>query len=290
MPRAEPAQRPSAALTPEDLADAWLALSEEERAEGFELLSALDAERFFESLSARDQAALLLALPSHAQRLWMRLLAPDDAADVLQEAPVEERDHLLALLDEDTRKDVRALLAYAEDVAGGLMSPRFARVRPDMTVDEAIRYLRRQAREELETIYYVYVLDAEQRLVGVASFRELFAAPPDTCVKDVMHREVVSVPEEMDQELVSRRFSDHRLLALPVIDAEGRMKGVITVDDIVDVVREEDTEDVQKVGGSEALSGPYLGVNLREMVKKRAGWLSVLFVGESLTATAMGYF
>src|SRR4029450_12736469 len=116
----------------------------------------------------------------------MRLLAPDDAADVVQAAPEDERDDLLALLDDSARKEVTALLAYAEDEAGGPMSPRFPRVRPDMTADEAISYLHKQARERVETIYYVYVLDAQQRLVGVVSFRQLFEAPGSRKVRDLM--------------------------------------------------------------------------------------------------------
>src|SRR6185503_8752117 len=179
-----------------------------------------------------------------------------DAADVLQETPADKRDALLSLLDEPTRREVLALLAYAEDAAGGLMNPRFARLRPDATVDEAIRYLRKQMSEQPRTIYYAYVLDAEQRLLGVVSFRQLFTAPPHT----------------------------------PVIDAEGRMKGIVTVDDVVDVVQEEATEDMQKLGGVAAFDAPYLQIALPLMIRKRVGWLAALFLGEMLTASAMGFF
>jgi magnesium transporter len=182
------------------------------------------------------------------------------------------------------------LLAYAEDAAGGLMNPRYARVRPEMSVDEAISYLRRQAREQIETIYYAYVLDAQQHLRGVVSFRELFAAPGEKKIQEVMHTNVVTVSEQLDQEAVSQLFAQHDLIALPVVDAEGRMKGIVTVDDIVDVVQEEATEDIQKIGGLEALEGPYLQIGFASMVRKRAGWLSALFLGEMLTATAMGYY
>ena len=167
--------------------DEWAVLGSAERVRAFATLPPADAEAFFRRLSPPDQAELLLALPPGERRLWMRALPPDDAADVSQEAPAEERDGLLALLDEPTRKEVTALLAYAEDDAGGLMNPRYARLRPDMSVDEAISYLRRQARERVGTLYYVYVLDAEQHLLGVVSFRELFAAPADQRVRDVMH-------------------------------------------------------------------------------------------------------
>ena len=124
----------------------------------------------------------------------------------------------------------------------------------------------------------------------MVSFRELFAAPPDQTVGDVMHTDLVTVTDEMDQEAVARVFAEHDLLAIPVVDAEGRMKGVVTVDDVVDVVEEEATEDIQKIGGIEALDAPYLQIGFADMVRKRAGWLAVLFLGEMLTATAMGYF
>jgi magnesium transporter len=276
-------------LSADDLREAWLLFAPEDRLLGFGALPRTEAEDFFLGLSARDQAELLLALPREERRSWIRLLAPDDAADVVQAAP-EEREGLLALLDDVTRKEVIALLAYAEDEAGGLMNPRFARIRPDMTVDEAITYLRRQARDRAETIYYTYVLDEEQRLLGVASFRDLFAAAPGTRVRDVMRADVVSVSEDMDQEAVSRVFADHDLSAIPVVDAQGRMKGIVTVDDIVDVVEEEATEDIQKFGGVEALGEPYLEVSFSSMLRKRAGWLAALFLGEMLTATAMARF
>jgi magnesium transporter len=277
-------------LSQTDLQGAWPLLAPDERLEAFRLLARADADDFFLSLSALDQAELLLALPEGERRLWMRLLAPDDAADVIQAAPPEARPRLLALLDYTTRAEVAALLSYAEDEAGGLMNPRYARLRPDMHVDEAIGYLRRQARERIATIYYVYVLDGQQRLVGVISFRELFAAPGDTKVQDVMRTDMVTVSEQMDQEAVSLLFAQYDFMALPVVDAEGHIKGIVTVDDIVDVVQEEATEDIQKIGGMEALEGPYLQIGFVDMVKKRAGWLSALFLGEMLTATAMGYY
>src|SRR5438034_855213 len=277
-------------LLASELADAWPVLSAEERLEGLRLLPHADAEDLLLSLPARDQAELILETSAGERRSWMRLLPPDDAADVVQAAPEAEREGLLALLDDPTRKEVAALLAYAEDDAGGLMNPRYARLRPDMSVDEAITYLRRQARERLETIYYMYVLDAEQRLLGVVSFRDLFAAPPEKKVRDIMHTEVVTAPESMDQEALSRLFAEHDFLAIPVIDAERHVKGIVTVDDIVDVIQEEATEDIQKIGGTQALEAPYLKVGLVEMVRKRVGWLAVLFVSEMLTTAAMSRF
>jgi magnesium transporter len=288
MASAEPQGSPG--LVADDLRDAWAALDLEERIEGFRMLEPGEAESLFDSLEAREQCALLLAFSPGERQLWMRQLAPDDAADVVQAAGREQREALLAALDAPTRHEVAALLAYAEDEAGGLMSPRYVRLRPDMTVDEAVAYLRRAARERVETIYYIYVLDAEQRLVGVVSFRDLFAAPPDAPVRDVMRTQVISVRDDLDQEAVANVIAENNLMAVPVLDAEGRIRGIVTVDDIVDVVREEATEDIQKIGGTQALDAPYLEVGLLEMVRKRGVWLTVIFVGQLLTTTAMSLF
>ncbi|HPH69411.1 MAG TPA: magnesium transporter, partial [Kofleriaceae bacterium] len=159
-----------------------------------------------------------------------------------------------------------------------------------MTADEAISYLRRQARDKVETIYYTYVLDPEQRLLGVVSFRDLFAAAPATLVGDIMETDVVRVSDGTDQEALSRLFAEHDLTVVPVVDETGRMKGIVTVDDIVDVVQEEATEDIQKFGGMAALETPYLQSSVRQMVRKRGVWLAILVVAEMLTTTAMGYF
>jgi magnesium transporter len=273
-----------------DMREAWPVLSAGDRALSIMLVVRPDAEDFFSGLSSHDQSEVLLALPAGERRSWMRSLPPDDAADVVQEAPAGRREELIALLDNGARAEIRSLLAYKEDVAGGLMNPRYARMRADMTVDEAITYLRRQSREHPETLYYVYVLDDQQRLAGVASFRELFAAPPGTMVRDIMNRDVISVTEHMEQETLSKIFAEHDLVAVPVVDEAGRMKGIVTVDDIVDVVQEEATEDIQKLGGMEALDAPYFKTALAHMIRKRAGWLTALFIGEMLTATAMAYF
>ena len=276
----------SAALS---LWEEWPVLSDAERVERFKTLPPDEADEFFLSLAPVEQGTLILALPSGERRLWFRLLPPDDAADVIQEAPVEDRGQFLDLLDDATRTEVRVLLAYAEDEAGGLMNPRFARVRPDMRVDEAVSYLRKQG-GQVETIYYAYVLDEEQRLRGVISFRELFQAPGDRLVSDIMHTDLVTVAEHQDQESVARLYVEQDLLALPVVDDRGRMKGIITFDDIADVVREEATEDIQKIGGSAALDMPYLSTKLFTLVRKRAPWLAALFIGETLTATAMTHY
>ncbi len=278
-------------LLAEELYEAWPLLTISDRVEGFNMLPRDEAEELFEMLDARDQLELLRHLKPREQRIWMRLLAPDDAADVVQEADdEEERRRLLELLDEPTRKEVLALLAYAEDEAGGLMNPRFARLRPDMTADAAISYLRRQREKQVETIYYAYVLDADQRLLGVVSLRDLVTATPDARISDVMNTDIVSVGEQEDQEELARLFAEHDLTAIPVVDDAGRMKGVVTVDDIVDVVREEATEDMQKIGGTEALEAPYLQVDLPQLFRARVPWLAALVVLEFGSVLTMSGF
>lgn len=273
-----------------DLRDAWPALSPEERLDGFHALRPRKRQEFFLGLEAFDAAAILEGMPRAERRLWFRLLAPDDAADVVQARDPESRAAWLELLDDPSRREVAALLAYAEDDAGGLMSPRYARVRASMTCDEALRYLRRQALEHLETIYYVYVVAADETLEGVISLRELFIAPPVKPLREAMKTELVVAGEDLDQEELSQLFTRHDLLVVPVVDTQGRMKGIVTIDDIVDVVEEEATEDAQKFGGMEALERPYLETGFRRMIQARAGWLTVLLIGEMLTTSAMAHY
>ena len=273
-----------------DLQEAWPLLDAEERLAGFLALDRTEADEFFLTLSSRDQAGLLLVTPPGQARSWLRQLAPDDAADLIQHVPAERRESYLSLLDDPTRREVSGLLAYAEDEAGGLMNPRYARLRPEMSVDEAIAYLRRQARDQTQTLPYNYVLDAEERLVGIVSYRQLFTATPADRVSHVMTTDPITVAPDTDQEEIARLIARHRLAAIPVVDGAGRMQGVVTADDIVEVEREEATEDIQKIGGTAALEAPYFDTGLLPMIRKRAGWLSVLFLGETLTATAMGRF
>ncbi len=267
----------------------WGIMNASERIEHFYSLQRSEAEDLFLSISPPDQLELLLSVPYLERRSWLRFLEPDDAADLIQEAEDDDRPGFLALLDAGTQKEVTALLAYAQDQAGGLMNPRFARVRPDMTVDEAIRYLRRQA-PTVETIHYGYVLDHQQVLLGIVSLRAIFSSEPNALVADVMSNELIVIPDSMNQDEMSVMFSKHDLVALPVVDELGVMKGIITFDDVADVLTEEATEDIQKMGGTAALDLPYIKTRFLEMVKKRVGWLTILFFSEMLTATAMGYY
>ena len=214
----------SIALT--ELYEAWHVLSIRERVEGLKLLQQDDAEDFFLHLSARDKGQVTLALLPGERKLWMRLLSPDEALDVIQQAPGEEREGLLSLLDDKTRREVKGLMDYAEEEAGGLIKQRYARLRPHMTVDEAVSFLRRDARDRAQTVYYAYVTDSEERLLGIVTFRDLLTASGDKMVQDVMRTDVITAPETLDQEALSRLFDQYNLQMIPVVDSERRIKGV----------------------------------------------------------------
>ncbi|HRN54408.1 MAG TPA: magnesium transporter, partial [Gemmatimonadaceae bacterium] len=189
------------------------------------------------------------------------------------------------------RAETERLLQYEPDSAGGLMTTEFVSVPESQTVDEALMTIRAIAREgRREGMQTIYVVDGQGALTGVMSLRELLAAAEGTRVGDSAWTEIVTVPADADRETVAQLTSNYDLVAVPVVDAERRLLGVITVDDVIDVIQEEQTEDVQKFGGLEALEEPYLQVSFVELLKKRTPWLIVLFVGQMFTAAAMGFF
>jgi len=211
-----------------ELYEAWPVLSRRDRVEGFKLLQRDDAEDFFLHLSAQDKSQLTLALAPGERKVWMRLLAPEEAVDVIQQAPGEERERLLSLLDDKTRREVKGLLDYAEEHARDLINPRYARLRPYMTVDEAVSFLRRDARDRAQTVYYAYVTDAEERLLGTVTFRDLLITPGDKTVQEVMRTDVITAPEHLNQEALSELFARYNLQMIPVVDSEKRIKGVVS--------------------------------------------------------------
>jgi magnesium transporter len=249
----------------------------------------------FESLPVHEQAQMLRTASTENKRLWLRVLALDDVVDVLQQFKPAEQEELLKLLDARVHADVKALLAWAEDVATGLMNPRYLSARPDMTIQETLLYVREQATSrtsaKTSATSYIYVVrHDDQKLLGIVTSKQLIAASGTALVQDIMFTDLVTVRPDCDQEEIARIFHEHKhlkLKAIPVVDADGRMKGVVSLDDIVEVVRKEATEDIQKMGGMEALDLPYMTTGIMKMVRKRAIFLVTLFLGEMLTATVM---
>lgn len=274
----------------QDIMVRWQELSMDERPDFFQQIPKKDAEELFLNLHPLDQAQLIIKLPNNEQQWWLRFLPIDDTADLLQRMSHHQREAALLMLDEHSRREVMGLLAYAEDSAGGLMDPHYVRLRPEMSVEEAISYMRAQATSRVEVIYYAYVLNTAQKLLGVVSFRQLLLSPPSSSIQEIMRQDFVSVYDDMSSEEAGRKFARYHFLALPVVDREGMMVGILTHDDVTYTLVEQATEDFQKLGGTESLDEPYMEVGFFNMIRKRGGWLSVLFLGEMLTATAMGFF
>ncbi|MFI5391281.1 MAG: magnesium transporter, partial [Bacteriovoracales bacterium] len=280
------------ALKCRELLEAWPSLNHKDRLERIESSERYILEDLILHLPPEYRGELLFNVKPYQRWALIRLMAPDDCADLIQLVPEELREEIFLSLDDSTRTEVKALLAYNEDQAGGRMNSRYARLRPNMTVEEAISYLRALSRHQAESIYQAYVVGPENELLGAVSLRQLFASPSKTTLEDIMAKgdTLVKIPENMDQEEIGRLFKKKSFTVLPVVDTKNRIIGIVTVDDFVKVIQEEATEDIQKLGGMESLDAPYFSTPFNQLIKKRAGWLLALFVGEMFTATAMGHF
>jgi len=274
---------------PSDLADVLSALEESTRVRVIsELPLDVASSALAEMEAAEHPEEMLLAVgPEYAAEL-VEEMPSDDAADLVGELSAGEREAVLAEITD--RADVERLLRYPEDSAGGLMTTNVVTVREDATVGEAIEAIRQQSDEDESQLYQVYAVEAHAHLRGIVPVARLIVTAPNRLVRDVMEQPVVQVQPEQDQEEVARLMARYNVAAVPVVDVTGRLLGRITFDDVVDVVEAETTEDLLKFGGMEALDAPYLKVAFGRMVRKRAGWLAALFLGEMLTATAMAFF
>lgn len=216
-------------------------------------------------------------------------MPPDDRVDLLEEVQQEVVEELMPLVPSDERRDIQRLRQYPEGTAGAIMTSAFARLSEDLAVEQVKSVLREQA-EDLETIYYLYVVDKEDHLRGLISFREVVMGAPGTTVGELMERDLVSVNVLDDQEEVAEKVARYDLLAIPVVDEEHRMLGIITHDDVIDVVREEATEDAHRIGAIAPLRKGYLETPLGTLTWKRGMWLAILFFGALLTALALGRY
>ncbi|MCA9601869.1 MAG: magnesium transporter, partial [Myxococcales bacterium] len=278
-------------LHPEDLAQALNVIEEPD--DVTRIMRALSVEmsaQVMERLSSDRQGDVLESVHKDQAVEILSEMAPDDRADLVQELPADQRETLLEHLRETApqiAEEVHELSSYGEDTAGGLMTTEFVALQPSMRVEGAINEVRRASkREETEHIYYVYVLYGD-KLVGVVSLRQLLLSEPDKRLEEIMETNVVRLAPTEDQEKVAVQIAKYDLSALPVVDDQGNMLGVVTVDDVVDVVIEEATEDAQRMGGVMPLEDSYLQTSFLTFIRKRVGWLVVLFLGEMLTATVM---
>jgi magnesium transporter len=278
-----------AALHPADTADLLLALEEDEATT---LFRALDAERrvqVFEHLDADQQEWLIGRLGAEVMSRVLDEMASDDRADLFKHLPGTTRERLFPLLAQAERNDVKRLLEFPEGTAGSIMSTEYASVHPDMSVSEALEHLRRVAPKR-ETVYTIYVTDEERRLAGVVSLLELITTAPSRKVREVMQPRVVSLPADTDQEEVARTVAKYDFLALPIVDAEGRLVGIVTHDDVIDVLEQEHAEDVQLASAIGPTEAPYSKASVGLLIRKRAGWLLVLLVAGFLSSTVISAF
>jgi magnesium transporter len=276
-------------LPPADIAEVLTDLPAEEEGVIFRVLPRDQAGLVFSYLPLERQEELLRSFSNDQVRSILNQMTPDDRTRLLEELPAEVTRRLIETLSPDELRSARELLGYPEGTAARYMTPKYAAVRPDMTAGEALEYIRRNGRGK-ETLAIVYIVDDDGRLVEETRLGALVMADPAQKVVDIEDRPRVSIPATADKQAVLDAFRRYDRVALPVTDADGHMLGIITVDDVVDVAEQQATEEIQKLGGMEALDAPYLDAGFWSMVKKRGGWLSALFLGETLTATAMGYF
>lgn len=263
---------------PADIAEILSELDEEGRASLFRCFDHELAGQVLSESDLKAQAVLLGLLGSEKASGVLAEMAADDLADLLGELPPESAERLLRLLGKDEAQGVRQLLGYGEDTAGGIMTTEYVAVHQDMTVAEAIDYLRANA-WDAETIYYVYVLDKAQRLVGVVSLREIILAKPDVAVRTIMRDNVVSVYAGQDQEEVARLVSKYNFLAIPVVDAQQRLRGIVTFDDVMDVIEEEAAEDFYRMGGTWEKAETEENNRLWNALRSRLPWLFITLIG-----------
>jgi magnesium transporter len=278
-------------MHPADLADVAEALPRERVADLLNALSSDRAADVLEYLNEDLRSEVLEAMTTRQAAELVTQMTPDDRADVLDEMEEERADEILSEIPEQAREETERLLAYEPDTAGGLMTTEFVSVAEDTPVEEALAAVRRIARAgRREAMYAIYATDPEGHVKGVMSLDELLAAPEGALVREVAWEEVVTVPPTADREEVAQLTQNYDLVLLPVVDSNHRILGVVTVDDVIDALVEEHTEDVQRFGGMEALDEPYMQIGFWRMIRKRGGWLCALFVSEMLTATAMQHF
>src|SRR5436309_7863872 len=274
---------------PADVAEVILDMPEDEQVIIFRVLPNALAADVFEYLDVEAQQQMLRAM-AHEQVVGiLNEMSPDDRTALLEELPSEAARKLIKLLTPDERRVAQSLLGYPEGSVGRLMTPDFIAVNEDWTVQHVLDFVREFGRDS-ETLNIIYVVDEHNKLIDDVRMREFLLRPLTAKVSEIRDQNFAALKVNDSQEDALNLFRKYDRVALPVVDSNGVLVGIVTSDDMLDVAEEEATEDIQKIGGMEALDEPYMRISLWRMVRKRAGWLVVLFLGEMLTATAMASF
>ncbi|MBD2167491.1 magnesium transporter [Calothrix membranacea FACHB-236] len=272
-------------VQPADIAEAIEGLPEAMHALAFRLLSKDEAIAVYEYLDYSIQEKLLEELKSQDVRDIVDKMSPDDRARLFDELPAKVVNRLLEQLSPAERTATAQLLGYEADTAGRIMTPELISLKENFTVSQAIERIRRLAKAS-EMIYYLYVTDAARHLTGIVSLRELVTSQPDEAIAEIMTRDVVFVYTDTDQEEVAKLIQRYDFLAVPVVDREQRLVGIITVDDVIDILQQETTEDIYALGGGVQSGGDnYFQMNLMEVARKRVVWLFVLLITNTVTGT-----
>ncbi len=274
---------------PSEIADIIENIDEKDRAILFRFLPKDLAADAFEYLKYDVQKSLLKSFTDREISQILNEMSPDDRTELLEDLPGPFVKKLIRLLTPEERSVAISLLGYPEHSVGRLMTPDFIAVKTDWTIAQVLEHIRKIG-QEIENIETIFVTDNQGKLVDELSIKEILLSEPDTKVSDILKQTVISLQVTDDQEKAVQMFREYDLYVIPVVNKDNYLLGIVTADDVLDVIEEEATEDVQKLGGMESLDMPYISTPLPKMVQKRAGWLVILFVGEMLTATAMGIF
>ena len=264
-------------------------LDEEDRLKIFRILPKSMAADVFSYLELENQQMIITSLAEKEAAGIINNLMADDATDLLEEMPANIVKKLLANATPEVRRDINHLLQYPEDSAGSIMTVEFLDLKEHLTVQEAIERIRRQGVDS-ETINICYVLDQSRMLIGTVALRYLLLSEPDAIIGEIMHENVIAVNTLMDQEEVARQFQKYDFTAMPVVDNENRLVGIITVDDIVDILQEEATEDIEKMAAITPSDKPYLRTGIWETWKNRIPWLLLLMLSATFTGSIIAYF
>ena len=276
-------------MKPFDIAAVFEELQDEKTPILFRILPKELAAETFVEMDDETQEFLIHGFSDNELKEVVDELFVDDAVDLIEEMPANVVKRILRQADKETRRQINELLKYPEDSAGSIMTTEFISLRPDMTAEMAIKRIRRTGVDK-ETIYTCYVNDDYNRLIGITTVKDLLLADDDDLVKDMMEENVISVHTLDDQEMVARIFSDYDFLALPVVDNEQRIVGIVTIDDAIDVIREEATEDIEKMAAVLPSDKPYMRTSVWGIYKKRVPWLLVLMLSATFTSTIISAF
>jgi magnesium transporter len=271
-------------MNPVDIAELFGEVPEQKLPLFFRLLPQDLAAETFAEMDPDQQETLIEAISDRELREVVNELCADDAADLVDDMPANVVKRILRQADPDMRRMINELLKYPEDTAGSIMTPEFVRLRPDMTVDQAIKSIRRTGLEK-ETINDCYITDSSSCLIGTVSIRTLIVSEADDVIRDIMEENVISVEAKEDQEVVTQMFDKYNLMVLPVVDAEKHLVGIITVDDVLDVLKKETTEDMELMAAMRPSDRPYIKTTVFELWKNRIPWLLLLMI----SATVTGY-